>query len=260
MVAMEKREFIPIGNGNFIPVRSWLPSNPRTVIVALHGQITHSGWFSQLGKQLADANIGLLAPDRRGSGEAKNLPIPEGAQTLISDVGLAIDFARSKCSDVSLLCWCFGAKIGLPAATKYSINRLILPSPSLIAAPEMSIRIKNLVANGDFYPIHFDAVTEFSDVISVQKFIAEDPLLLKKIPITQRKISNDLSSIAIEAVNKIKVPVLSILADQDKIIDIDKTAELLKGTTLKWFKGGHGFVIEPGGAEMIAHEIEKFIT
>ena len=258
---METQERIPIESGKFIPVRAWLPSGkPRSIVVALHGQITHAGWFTKLGELLSARGIGLLAPDRRGNGLAQHLTIPNGAETLISDVGLAIDLAKTKCDDVTLLCWCFGAKIGLPAALQFQkkIKRVVLPSPSLIAAPEMAARLKKLVPENGFYPIHFDPITEFSDVPEVQKFIANDAQLLKKIPVSQREISNALSSVAIEAVGKISVSILSVLADQDIIIDVLHTEEILKNTTLKWFKGGHGFVIEPGGPEILAKEIDAF--
>ena len=110
-----------------------------------------------------------------------------------------------------------------------------------------------------FLPIHFDPITEFSDIPEVQEYIKRDHQLLDRIPVSQRELSKALGLIATDAVAKLKVPLLSILADNDKIIDLNKTVELLKHSPLKWFKGGHGFVLEPGGPEMIAFELDAFV-
>ena len=55
-------------HGDLLPARRWLPrGRPRRAVVALHGMVTHAGWFAQLGDLLVEQDIALVAPDRRGT-------------------------------------------------------------------------------------------------------------------------------------------------------------------------------------------------
>ena len=111
-------------NGDMLPVRTWLPAGrPRRVVVALHGMVTHAGWFATLGELLAARNVALVAPDRRGNGLARALRGVGDPDLLIADVDAVVCHARGLADDVTLLSWCGSANFAVPAAARVPVQR-----------------------------------------------------------------------------------------------------------------------------------------
>lgn len=244
-------------NGDCLPVRLWRPaSSPRRAVVALHGMVTHSGWFAQLGDLLAARGVALLAPDRRGNGEATALGGVGELELLRSDLAEVVQLARSFADDVELLAWCGSANFALPAALDLPISRLLLASPGLVPLPEKAAKFRVAEPSRGFLPLHFDPASDFTDDAATRRAIRADPLTLRRIPEELRGAWRTLNPLARQALARLQVPARCALTRVDRMIDIPATVELIGAMPLHWAEGGHGFLVEPRGARFIAALLE----
>ena len=240
-------------HGDLLPTRMWLPrARPRRVVVALHGMVTHAGWFTRLGELLVDHDTALVAPDRRGNGLARALEQPGNAELLISDVGAVVRAARELCDDVTLFSWCGSANFAVPAAARVPIRRFVLASPGLVPREEMAARFRSRRPVDGFLPIHFDPAADFTDDAEVQAMIRADDLYLRWIPASVRDAWRQLNPIARETLRRLPFPTRCVLTRVDRMIDIAGTVELLGDLPVAWAAGGHGFLVEPAGARCVA--------
>jgi alpha-beta hydrolase superfamily lysophospholipase len=249
--------YVRAENGDRLPVRIWAPvGRPRRVVVALHGMVTHSGWFAPLAGRLAAQGIATVAPDRRGNGLAIRLPEPGDVELLISDVGQVAQLARELGDDVTLLSWCGSANFAVPAAARLgaagAIQRLVMASPGLVPLDEMAARFRAGQPVDGRLPIHFEPATDFTDDPDVQRAIRADSLYLRWIPLPLREAWRRLNPLARQALAALPVPARCVLTRTDRMIDVARTAELMADRPVHWAPGGHGFIVEPAGADAAA--------
>lgn len=251
-------EHVTSSDGVRLPIRAWRPSGaPRRVVVALHGMVTHAGWFAQLGERLAARGVALLAPDRRGNGAATELGPVGDAERLIADVHDVVRAAHALADDVTLFSWCGSANFAVPAATATTARRFVLASPGLVPLAEMSARFRGAEPVDGFLPIHFDPARDFTDDDHVAAVIRADALYLRRIAVEVRDAWRALNPRARGALRDIKVPVRCVLTRVDRMIDIEGTLALLGDIPVEWAEGGHGFLVEPVGAERVAEVLAK---
>lgn len=240
-------------SGEQLPVRIWAPpAPPRRAVVALHGMVTHSGWFALLGELLAARGVAVLAPDRRGNGLAAELSEVGNIDLLLSDVDQVVRRARQLCDDVTLLSWCGSANFAVLAAARAPIQRFVMASPGLVPLDDKAARFRAAHPVDGYLPLHFDPASDFSDDAATRQMIRADPLYLRRIPLPLREAWRQLNPLARQALARLPVPAACVLTRTDHMIDVVRTAELCAGLPLTWAEGGHGFVVEPAGARAVA--------
>lgn len=247
---------IVASDGVALPVRVWAPrGRAHRVIVALHGMVTHSGWFARLGALATAHGLAVLAPDRRGNGAARDLVRAGDADQLVRDVAAVVRVARDLADEVTLLSWCGSANFAVPAAAALPIDRFVLASPGLVPLAEMAARFRAAEAVDGKLPIHFDPATDFTDDAETRLAIAADALYLRSIPAGLRDAWRALNPRAREALAAVRVPTRCVLTTTDRMIDVPATVALLeavpRGIPIEWAPGGHGFVVEPAGAARV---------
>lgn len=244
-------------NGDRLPLRIWRPASaPRRVVVALHGMVTHSGWFAQLGDLLAARGVALIAPDRRGNGEATALGGVGDVELLRSDLAEVVQLARTLADEVELLSWCGSANFALPAALELPVSRVLLASPGLVPLAEKAAKFRAAEPSRGFLPLHFDPASDFTDDAATRRAIRADPLYLRRIPEELRGAWRALNPMARQALARLPMPARCALTRVDRMIDIPATVELLGAMPIHWAEGGHGFLVEPQGARFIAALLE----
>lgn len=251
--------------GELLPMRVWRSAaRPRRVVVALHGMVTHSGWFAQLGDQLVGRGLALIAPDRRGNGLARALGGPGEIDLLVSDVAAVVTRAHELCEDVTLLSWCGSANFAVPAAAHLPVQRLVLASPGLVPLEEMAARFREARPVAGYLPLHFDPLRDFTDDAEVQRAIRADKLTLRNVPLAVRDAWRTLNPLARQALRTLRLPTRLVLARRDRMIDVPRTQALLASRMatmpaidVDWCEGGHGFVAEPQGARLLAQVLER---
>lgn len=96
MLEIASRHIIT-SDGLALPLRTWLPKGPPSVIVlGLHGFNDYSGAFRDIGPQFSAAGVALYAYDQRGFGGAPNAGIWAGTESLRRDAIEAASALRAK--------------------------------------------------------------------------------------------------------------------------------------------------------------------
>lgn len=206
-----------------------LPS--RGTIVCLHGIQSHGGWYTRSCRRLADAGYRVLFLDRRGSGlnEATRGDTPS-FRRLIDDVA---EFLRGQAAPgpVVLLAISWGGKlaVGLQRRHPGLVDGLALLCPGLCPRikPTLGTRLATawarLIAPGRRIPIPLDDPALFTASPTWQTFIREDPLTLRQITARFAVESVRLDLYLRFTPRHVTIPVLLLLAGQDRIIDNERT-------------------------------------
>jgi len=209
----------------FIP-----PITPRANLVCLHGIQSHGGWYDYSSSRLCQAGYAVYYLDRRGSGlntEARG--DTPGAYQLLEDVREFIGQERLATGTTPLVIMgcSWGGKLAAAFCTRYPTiaEGLVLLYPGIAAkvSPPPSQRLRILLAGRgrpkQSFPIPLNHPQLFTAEPRWQRFIAEDPLVLRQA--TARFL---LSSVWLDVLlrrrrAKVRQPTLLLLSGRDQIID-----------------------------------------
>jgi len=231
-------------------VHRWRPAeHSNRIVIALHGIMSHAGWFDTLATATCELGIELWAIDRRGSGTSRDVAGADEPGLLVDDIHEAVRSARSQVDHVTLFGWCWGARAAIIATAEgCAVSELVLAAPGLSASDEVRQRRERILAQsvraeGARLPLPIDADL-FSEQPEVVRFIAADPLCWRDQPSRFPPRSQELLTRAIDAIPKLTKPCLCILADGDRIIHNDKVKVLLAGQQIVILPGGHAMILE----------------
>ncbi|MFO1428677.1 MAG: alpha/beta fold hydrolase [Candidatus Competibacteraceae bacterium] len=210
-----------------INYRKWFDPNAVAVIVYVHGIESHSQWFNEAGDYLASRGYNVYAPDRRGSGlsDGQRGHIQNSFQWL-DDLDKMIDLAHRENPNkpIHLLANSFGARIAIGYAIDHpsKISSLILSGPGTHMQLSLPPELLNTVITGywEYLPIPIEDAL-FTDDPEKQAFMAQDQLKLKEVTANLYKMGELLNVVNLTPPNlkRLTIPVLVLLATEDKIID-----------------------------------------
>jgi alpha-beta hydrolase superfamily lysophospholipase len=202
---------------------------PRGEVVCIHGIQSHGGWYGASCAYLAGQGWDVSFLDRRGSGlnDQARGDTPSGRR-LVADVA---EFLRSRPQKPFLLAISWGGKIAITLERRYpdSTRGLVLLAPGLCpkVKPPLGQRLgivwARLTSPAKLFPIPLDDPQLFTATPRWQAFIREDPLALRKATARLLVSSVILDVAAKRSCADVRVPVLLLLAGQDRIIDNEKT-------------------------------------
>lgn len=257
--------------------RRYAPVIPRrAIVIALHGIQSHSGWYVDSSRTLAAAGYEVWFLDRRGSGmNARDRGHVPHADRLIFDL---LQFreqilrettdAQSPPPPLFLLAVSWGAKIAAAtcAARPGLFQGLALLYPGLFPklTPRRDQRVRLDLARflgitRKPVRIPLDDPALFTQVPAWQNFIRRDPLALHIATSGLFLAGQDLDRLIAEYPRRFTGPILLMLADDDPIIDNDRTSTwfaALPSThkTLRRYPGArHTLEFEPCRDEAFAH-------
>ncbi|MBX3439892.1 MAG: alpha/beta fold hydrolase [Planctomycetaceae bacterium] len=240
--AGQVREFLA-SDGRTLTFRRWSSvGEPRAQIVALHGIQSHSGWYGYSSSRLADAGIEVLFLDRRGSGLSRC-----GPEELVTVERLCADVAEfvmqidaempegpgSQSRYLLGLSW--GARLAPVVCDRYAhfFDGLILLYPGICTqirpnkAQMAGIRLLQLLGGARrtvALPLN---PAQFTGDAQWRSFIESDPLAVRRVSIAFLAASERLERLALDALKRLDVPRLALLAGQDEIVDVPRTRLLL---------------------------------
>lgn len=206
----------------------------------VHGLESHSGWFAQSARRIAEVGLPVLAFDRRGSG-LSDADAEGGArqQALLAEIDVAVTAALqgTRHRQVHLVGHCFGALISLLYAALYRPERvasLVLATPALYTHTDLpaldKVRVLWSVATRRparvAVPLSPD---EFSELEPFVDFVRNDPLVLRSAPArlfyeirqARRKLAQSAAALS--------VPLMAAMAGADIICDNARNSRLLAG-------------------------------
>lgn len=129
--------------------RSWIPDDPRALMVLIHGGGEHSGRYSHIGEECIRHQIALIAPDLRGFGQSDG---PRGHinrfQDYLDDLEALVTFLKAKYPSTPL--FLTGHSLGGLIVIRYGqlypdkANGMILSSPALGLRIRVPIALRKL--------------------------------------------------------------------------------------------------------------------
>lgn len=225
-------------DGYVIRFRHWAPETPaKGHIVALHGIQSHSGWYRWSSGMLAKSGYAVHFMDRRGSGlNWRSRGDAPSWRRLAADVVEYVHELKAGVGEpVFLMAGSWGAKVAAAAALRCEddLAGLVLWCPGFYPklGPKRGQRLRILLARAfrpaKRFPIPLSDPALFTSDPKRQVFIAADPLTIHEATARLLVESVRLDGYIRRFGSKLRLPVLLLLADRDRIIDNSRTRAFL---------------------------------
>jgi pimeloyl-ACP methyl ester carboxylesterase len=237
--------FLEMPDRYHIHYRLWGNRAGQDALLILHGGMSHSGWQAPLADRLRalSPEVTVVAADRRGCGLNEQRGDLGSVESLIEDVVAHIRFLKGSFARVHLAGWCQGAQYAALAAARArdELSSLILLTPGFFWNERFRsvIRITEKVIMemiSEFklkperdracIPIPMEA-NDFTLVERWLDFIADDPLKTTLITLKSASIMDEVQELSWFAILKNTLPVLAVMARNDRIVDNDKVLQFI---------------------------------
>jgi len=249
--------------------RRYVPAEPiKARVICIHGIQSHGGWYEQSCRYLSEAGFAVSFLDRRGSGlnqEARG--DAPSFRRLIDDIAEFIQQERLQVSHsppIFLVAISWGARLGAALEGRHPglIDGLALlcpgffPKVRLPFVQQLSIAWARLFCPQKLFPIPLNDPELFTANPSRQKFIREDELGLRQA--TARLLVESVRLGIYVRMASVKVPVLLLLAQNDRIIDNDRTRRFVerfaspKKKIIEYPEAHHTLEFEPNPETFLA--------
>ena len=227
------------GDGVRLPYRVWLPrGKPKAVILAVHGMNEHSRAFAMPAASWRDAGIATYAYDQRGFGGAPQRGIWPGKAALVKDLKVMARLVRARHpgAPVYLLGASMGGGVVLTAiggAEPIEVSGAILVAPAVWGRKTMPVLYPPVLWL-TAHTVPWMAVTSDdirrvpSDNTEMLRDLSRDPRVIKATRVDAIYGVVALMDTALEAAAKVRVPVLLLYGEKDRIIPKKPTLAVLK--------------------------------
>ncbi len=231
---------VALGDGYSAYARYWARGALKGAVVYHHGIQSHCDWYEGSAGALARAGYAVLQIDRRGSGRNEiGRGHAESVDQLIED-DLS---ARAKLTELSGFedCHLVGVSWGgkLVAASYVcepkGVKSLALVTPGLfpkvgVSKPEMArIGFAMLYEQEKLFDIPLDDSDLFTSSAKWKEFIDTDALTIHQCTAGFYLASRRMDRIIAPLVKSPQVPIHLFIADDERIIDNDKTIRFIEG-------------------------------
>lgn len=237
-------ETFQAGDGYRWQYRRYTPPGPPVAhVVCIHGIQSHAGWYVHSCEVLSQAGFLVDFLDRRGSGmnrEARG--DAPGFRRLLDDLGEFLRTARNAppatrhAPPVFLVAISWGGKLAVALQRRHPslIDGLVLLCPGLCPkvrphfSERMAILWARLTAPERRFPIPLNDPELFTASPRWQQFLRDDKLALHDATARLLLESVRLDGYVRWNAARVSVPVLVMLAGQDRIIDNRRTRQLVE--------------------------------
>lgn len=201
-------------------------------VVCLHGVQSHGGWYEYSCNQLCDAGYQVHFLDRRGSGmnEMDRGDAPS-FRRLLDDVAEYLGPLRESKRMVFLVAISWGGKLGVALQRRHpgQVDGLALLCPGFFPKVRHSLGQRCAIAAARLinpqkrFPIPLNDPELFTDNPKWLQFLRDDPLSLKEATARLLLESARLDGYLRFVTRYVRVPILLMLAEKDRIIDNFRT-------------------------------------
>jgi alpha-beta hydrolase superfamily lysophospholipase len=237
--------------------------DPRAILVYLHGIASHSRWFGETAVDLASHGVSVYAPDRRGSGRSQgargDLPRYERALADVDEV-LAIVRSENEGRPLFLAGSSWAAKLAViyAAVRRESLSGLLLLGPGLIPRVtlplprQIEVIVGHLIVPTASVPIPLTPEL-YTTNLNYLDFIRNDELRLLTATTRFFWETARLDRRREQASAALRVPLLVIQGENDRMMEVPKTAE--------WFSrlriDDKTYLGYPGGSHTLEFEADR---
>jgi alpha-beta hydrolase superfamily lysophospholipase len=212
---------------------------PRAHVVVIHGVQSHAGWYDYSCTRLSEAGFAVSFLDRRGSGmNERDRGDAPGFRRLLDDVA---EFLRASRTDQSiqktfLVSISWGGKLAAALQRRHPglVDGLVLICPGFFVRvrpsrkQQLAILWSRLVAPRRLFPIPLNEPELFTASPRWQQFLRDDPLRLRQATARFLLDSARLDGYLTIVPSHVRVPVLLLLAEHDRIIDNARTRRFVE--------------------------------
>jgi len=209
-------------------------------LVCVHGIQSHGGWYEYSCRQLSEAGFSVCFLDRRGAGlnqEARG--DAPSFRRLIDDLAEFINIEKGRRSAASsgplfLLAISWGGKLAVALEHRHPglVDGLVLLCPGFFPMVRLSLRQRLTIATTrlfsprKLFPVPLNDPALFTANSRWQKFIQEDERSLRQA--TARLLVESVRLDAYTRMVSLRIPVLLLLAENDRIIDNARTRRYIE--------------------------------
>jgi alpha-beta hydrolase superfamily lysophospholipase len=219
-----------------LAARIWQSSDAIADVVYLHGIVSHGGWYESSCAFLAANGFQVHFLERRGSGlNPDSRGDVDDWTTWLSDVAIYLNQLPQNRPRI-LLGVSWGGVLATSLARRHPelISGFGLICPGLFSnkaanrAQRLGLRLAGMLGlNRVKVQVPLQDPALFTDSPEAQRYIAQDPLTLRKITIRMARCNLELLRHATEAPEEIEVPVLLMLSSRDPITQNQRTREFV---------------------------------
>ncbi|HJT76428.1 MAG TPA: alpha/beta fold hydrolase [Gemmataceae bacterium] len=205
-------------------------AGPRARVVLIHGIRSHTGWYAYTCSYLSRAGFDVFFLDRRGCGMNSHAPGDAPSfRRLLDDLAEFLHLLRAQGADLPtfLVAISWGGKLAAALQRRHPglVDGLALLCPGFFprVAPSLKQRLAilwaRLVAPRRLFPIPLNDPELFTAAPDWQRFIRAEPFGLRQATARFLVESVRLDGYLRVVPPHVRVPVLLLLAEHDRIID-----------------------------------------
>jgi acylglycerol lipase len=270
----QRNEAFRLEGGLQLYTQSWLPNNPKAIVILSHGYAEHSSRYHHFASYLVENSFAVYALDHRGhgrsEGERANVKV---FSEYVSDLGKFVTGVREK--HPTLKRFLLGHSMGGAIAAQFAIeqpntlNGLLLSSPYLINA--VSVPAPLMAVSGFVSKVLPGLPTIKLD----SKDISRDPAVVKAYdtdPLnyrggTKARFGSELlnaGKYVLSRASAINLPILIMIGTSDKIASPEGGKQLFNSLgssdkTLKSYDGFYHEIINEIGKEQVYKDIVDWL-
>jgi alpha-beta hydrolase superfamily lysophospholipase len=210
------------------------PRETRAEVVCIHGIQSHGGWYEHSCMRLSQAGFAVSFLDRRGSGlNERDRGDTPGFRRLLDDVAEYVRAVRQQTPGkrVFLLAISWGGKLAIALQRRHPglVDGIVMLCPGFFARvrPPLGQRLaivwSRLVRPRRLFPIPLTDPELFTATPRWLQFLRDDPLTLRRATARFLIESVRLDGYVRFCRKHVKVPVLLLLAENDRIIHNGRT-------------------------------------
>jgi alpha-beta hydrolase superfamily lysophospholipase len=245
-------------DGARLPFRSWVPvTQPKAVIVALHGFNDYSHAFQMPGEYMRLRGVAVFAYDQRGFGSAPSRGVWAGQDNLTRDAADMITVVRKRYPHVPvyLLGESMGGAVAIDVVTRPgfpAIDGLILSAPALWGGETMNPVFRfTLWIGAHTFPQKMMTGADLhilaSDNIDMLRALGGDPLIIKATRLDAVYGLVQLMDAAYTDIGKVRIPMLLLYGAHDQVIPHEPMQQAMrkapKGTKIAYYPLGYHMLL-----------------
>lgn len=257
---MDSSNFFKAKDGIKLFYQIWTPSEPKAVIIIIHGAGEHSGRYRPVCEQCMKQNIAVVAPDLRGFGQSEGLRGHINTfQEYVDDLHALIEWVSVRFAFLPI--FLFGHSLGGLIVIRYSqiydyeTKGVILSAPALalrLNIPSIGKRVLEIssrflptlsINSRKWQPI-VRRVRQLAPYLPKEKTLHYDPHMTTEITpkwLTEL-LQNGINALTEAAL--FRYPVLCVYDEKDPVIQpviIEDFLEKLDVLDKKWLSFNDGF-------------------
>ncbi len=258
-----------------LPLRTWLPDGePEAVFVSLHGFNDYSNAFEAPASYWRDHGIATYAFDQRGFGETDHRGKWAGSDAMSRDVAdaVALAAARHPGTPVYLVGVSMGGAVAMRAATGEmppEVDGLVLVAPAVRGRSTMPVHYRVALWIGA-HTIPWATLSGRgleitpSDNTDMLRALSADPLIIKETRIDTIHGLVDLMDEALEASDRVTLPVLILYGVKDEIVPKEPTRQMLEAMPterrrLALYDDGYHMLLRDLQAETVYDDVVAWV-